>query len=670
MTKVEIVIMAADFKLTQNLKMSPNSQIKNLVPENLNDVPPQEEWKLGRFWFNLSIGKLQGVFLKLDTSTGLPIEPQEMEVRIVGADALGPTKDGEYWPDGLFDFNEQTKISDAMDEVNEALKDLAPAEATLLRGDMTLDVNGGFKTGKISRQDAMAPDQLRMVGVLEGQEIDYITTDSGVTATLPIEGNIVKKEQQVQFGRADQGIITTFFDDVEVDEGINLGENFNEDSRDYEEAVQGFDPEIDQTTTDVNGVETIRAINPNKDAYRSETGALTINRVERYNDFKKWQRGTGTVNFGRLDGQTPLTPGRHTFSVEHRGILSGPYSTNDSEVFYDPSTIAPATTINSFSIVTGTEKYVSGVPFYNQNITFGLNLNVTNVFNYTYWDKPLSLVAGNTDAGLVDWNDEKSNLAGNTIPSWDDEINLTDYVINYTGTKATEESVTLTAKAGKVATDWGAEVSQTIDMLVDTNPTTGNSTWLKETFFDEDFRLKQNTNFDDMTVVETANGTWNSENLLALGEAQQYMGDLVVAQRDFTSFGVNADYTSFVGNAQRYYRAFKAAGKPNSNGTIKFKTTNNIETSGDIEVLIKFPGLTGWLTLTELYDIQIFANTYTQDGSGVATDIRKTSNSVEIDWTIGTNSTVDSGYGYVLQVIINNQDAKISEIEEISPNWR
>lgn len=659
--------MAAEFKLHQHLKMSPNAQIKNLVPENLTDVPPEEEWKLGRLWFNSSIGKLQGVFLKLDKTTGMPVEPNELEVRIVGADALGPTKDGEYWPDGLFDFDEQTKIADAIDEVNEALKDLAPPQATLLNGDMVLTVDGGFKTGRISKQTASAPDQLRMNGVFEGTKINYITTDNSVVGTLPTDGLVVKGNQQQQFGRADQGTISVFFDDVQVDTGIDLLAVFNEDARDYYGVTQGFDPEIIQETKDVNGVVTNIEVNPNKLLYRSPSESLTINTVERYNDFKKWQRGTGTVEFGVLESQPEITPGRHTFFVEHTGIINGPYQTNQAEVFYDPNTIKPTTTITDFSLNTSVSKYVSGVEFKNSGISFSVGLTSTDVFNYTYWDKPISLTASNTDISDLEWNHNDSNLSDVTVPFWYDEFILTNHIVNYTGINSTTESVVLTAKAGKVATGWGNQDEKTINLLVDTNPVSGNSTWLKETFLDEDYRLYKTINFDDTTEVETNTGVWDSEKLLTSGDAQQYMGDLQLAQTDYNPFGANTDYSGFAGTTQNYYRAFKAPNKPNSNGTIKFSSSATFGT--DVQVNIKFPGITGWLSLTELYDTQIFTNAYTTDGTGCATDIRKSANYTEIDWTIGTNSTVDSGFGYVLEVIIQN-DIKISEIEEISPNWR
>src|SRR5574344_1027663 len=163
--------MASDFILKQTLKLSPNAQIKHLVPENLSEILPREEWKLGRIWFNNSIGKLQGVFLKLDKSTGLPVQPEEWEIRIVGADALGPTKDGEYWPDGLFDFTEQTKIADAMDDVSEALKDLAPSEATFLRGDLNL--KQPIKSGRVSKL-INTPNSFDLFDVQPGDLINYI----------------------------------------------------------------------------------------------------------------------------------------------------------------------------------------------------------------------------------------------------------------------------------------------------------------------------------------------------------------------------------------------------------------------------------------------------------------------------------------------------------------
>ena len=79
----------ADVLFKQHIKLSPNGQFKNLVVEKLDKEPPKEEWRDGRIWYNTTIGKYQGIFYKLDPKTGLPIEPKELEIRILGADELG-----------------------------------------------------------------------------------------------------------------------------------------------------------------------------------------------------------------------------------------------------------------------------------------------------------------------------------------------------------------------------------------------------------------------------------------------------------------------------------------------------------------------------------------------------------------------------------------------------
>lgn len=665
--------MAADFRLKQNLKMSPNAQIKNLVPENLSDVPAESDWKLGRIWFNTSIGKLQGVFLKLDKVTGLPVEPEEWEVRIVGADALGPTKDGGYWPDGLFDFTEQTKIADAMDDVNEALKDLSPPEATLLRGNLVM-VDQELKTGKVSKTNGSAPHQLNMVGLTEGAQIDYIISNPVVTATLPTDGLVVKGKQQQQFGRADQGIIKVVVDDLPVDAGLNLKSLFNEPSRDHFGIVQGYDPEVNQTIVGIDGVEKSLVANPNKLQYKSSTGALTINTVERYNDFKKWQRGTGTVKYNP-------TPGRHTIRVEHDGIISGshlnaeiptdPFKTNDMVVFYDPSTVAPTTQITSLILKTGNTKYVSGVPYFNNNITFSVNFKADDVFNYTYWDKPISLSMNGTTAGLMEWNHNSSNLSGLSVPLWNDVFSLNGYVIRYTASASMTDRVTLTTKAGKPTTGWGPETTASLNVLIDTNPENNNSTSLKETFLDEEYRMKIgliNTG-DVESVKSNTKGTWVSSVPLQSGEAQQTFGTLVKAKSKYDDYNVAVDYTAYAGITQEYYRRiYTQTNKPNSNGKLKIKTTGIVGT--DFDIFIKLPSLTGWMNISEHFDLVTFSNNRLSDGIGCGTGYTKTTDGYEFPWTAGNLSTINSGFGYLVRVVLKTNNFKITEIEEISENWR
>ncbi len=650
--------MAAEFLLKQHLKLSPNAQIKNMVPESISAVPPESEWKVGRMWFNTTIGKYQGIYLVLNPKTGLPVEPILMEVRVLGADELGPTSDGEYWPDGLFQFDTTTKIADAMDDVNEALKDLAPSDASLLKGNLNVGVT--FKTGKISQQNSLAPHTLNLSEIQPGTELNYIITTDSFSATLPTEGLIIKGKQQTQFGKADKGVIKLYLDDTAVDDGINLFTQFNESSRDYYGVIQGFDPDIIQPTSDSTGVITNLSVNPNKLGYRSTTDTLTINTISRYNDFKKWQQGTGTINLNNL------VPGKHTFYVEHSGLLGGPYKTNTSTVFYDPNTTAPQTRISDFSLQNGTTKYVSGIPFYNTDITFNLTLTVNDAFSYTYWDKPIRLYATDTDACDMAWNHITSNLKDTIIPLWSDTIEIESHTINYTRINSTTESIELKAKAGKTATGYGEEKNNIIKMLIDTNPISGNSTSMKETFFDENFRLEDTTDFNDAVVVQT--GNWDSASELTLGKAQVYMGALLVAQRDFNEFGVDINYSSLSDNNQKYYRSFFAANKPASHGILKVTTTATIGV--DFDISIKFPGITGWLNINELYDVEDFVNNHMVDGTACGTNPKKSTSGYEFSWTIGLLSTYNSNYGYVIMVTLKNNNVKLNEIEEISNNWR
>jgi hypothetical protein len=225
----------------------------------------------------------------------------------------------------------------------------------------------------------------------------------------------------------------------------------------------------------------------------------------------------------------------------------------------------------------------------------------------------------------------------------------------------------LTAKAGKVSTSWGNTDVSTLKLLVDTYSDNNNSTYLKETFIDEEFRLLDTTDFDNGgEIIETV-GDWDSTLLLTEKNAQQFLGNLQVAKDNYSEYGVEVDYTSFQNDDQIYYRPMYAVNKPNSNGTLKIYTKATI--GNDYEVFIKFPTITGWLDITKLYDVQDFSNNKTVDGTGCAVNINKKSTSFEVDWTIGTNSTNDSNFLYVVKIILKNKNTIINEIAEISNNW-
>lgn len=643
--------------------MSPNAQIKNLVPENLSVIPPESEWKIGRIWFNTSAGKFQGVFLKLDNASGLPLVPSQLEVRTVGVDVLGPTRDGTYWPDGLFNFTEQTKISDAMDVVNEALKDLAPPEATFLRGDLVV-FDQKMLTGRISKLNAACKDVIKMSGASVGTLINYIITNPNVKANLPVTGLFAKGKKQQQFGRADKGVMTVIVDEKPTDVGLNLYQLFNESGRDHFGIVQGYDQPITQSFLDVDGISHNINANPNKNNYKSSSGSLTIGKVERYNDFKKWQCGSGIVNVA-------ITPGYHVIKVEHTGIIPDLVcKTNDLQLFYDTNNIKPICTIMSFLVSNGDKKYISGIPFYTKNISFALKFKAENVFSYTYWDYPISLKIQGDEEKLLAWNDPSSNLNTVDVPFWDDNFTLNSYVIDFNQTNTYYDKITLVTKAGKPSTGWGDEIMKSINILIDTNPINSNSTPTKETFLDEDYRIRiDGVDTDNVLSVAThTKNTWLSNVPLRDGEAQQMFGALIKAKDNFSLYNTDVDYSIFNKPEQVYYRRFFIDNKPNSNGTLKIDTDGIIGV--DFDLFIKLPSVTAWLNTNVLFDIETFINKKNINGTGCGVGLIKTTNGYEIPWSTGNLSTHNSGFGYLIKVVLKNDDTKITGIEEISKNWR
>lgn len=154
------------------------------------------------------------------------------------------------------------------------------------------------------------------------------------------------------------------------------------------------------------------------------------------------------------------------------------------------------------------------------------------------------------------------------------------------------------------------------------------------------------------------------------GNAQQSFGSLQKARTSYTSYyNTIADYTSLGGVNQEYYRRFyPATNKPNSNGQLLIKTAGTIGT--DFDVFIKFPSLTAWLDINKLFDLQVFTLNKMVDGTGCATSISKASDLYTIGWSIGGLSTVNSGYGYLVKVVLKTNTVKIDEMEESSANWR
>ena len=632
-----------DFVLKQNLKLSLNGNVKNFVPEYIDGTPPEEELVLGRIWFNTQIGNFQTVRNKID-SDGNPI-PGELEVVLLGSDELGFTRDGEYYPDGLFNFTINTKVADAVDEINEALKDIAPANASPLHGDILLNENP--ITMKLSGLDN-SDREFRITSFQTNDEIPVFNIQT-ISGNSPTKGYYEKGAYQEQFGNADQGIFKLFLNDEEID-NVDLGNNFYEPSRELN-VVQGYDAPIYQYLTNQDGtVEKVLA-NPNKDNFIGSNEFLIINKIEKYNDFKKWQKGTASFNLSLVNGENNFYLG-HTTNIEN--------TTNTTNVFFNPN--QDSVTIEDFSFSTyGDYKVLSGIPYLNQNIQNNVSAKLLNLFKYTYFDVPLEISSDVSTKKFI-WNDSNFSLADKEYPNFDDELVIDNFKIDFDEINYVSDNLTITIKG---TNNIGAsESSITQKILIDTY--SDISTLLDEYFVSETYRLPTSTNSDDLENVESNKGKWNSEKLLEEGEAQVAQGILKQANQNYEEYGLDTDYTDLANSDQVYYR-FIQSNNPNSNGEIFIKTYNNL--NDDFDAFIKLPGITGWLDLSKPFDVEDFNNNYKSDGTGCSTGIEKVYNGYNLKWTVGTNSTNDTNNQILIKIVIKN-DVKIYQISEISDGWR
>jgi hypothetical protein len=632
--------MSADFVLKQHLKLNINGVVKNFVVEALDDIPPKEEWRIGRIWYNKNLNKIQYITYKTDNDGNIL---DEMVVKNIDDGILNFPADHTFL-DGLFQFTPKTKISDAIDEINEALKDLAPAEATTLRGNLIL--NNVYKSGYLSNN---IPNDFNIKDFKNGKFINYIVLNEKINCELPKQGVYEKGKQQLQFGKADEGEINLLLNDENI-LSVSLKNAFYEPSRDIDGAIQGYDYPIEQKLV-INGEEKIIEVNPNKDKFKDENekGELIISKVEKYNNFKKFQRGEGRFSVGLIKGENAL-------KVIHKDVLGGPYETKELKVFYEPKGDEIELNLNNLKII-GNKKYLSGIGFLNNNIKVSFDLDIKNLFKYTYYLNPIKIKLPYMIEKEENWKNDASNLKDKDIPNYDDELKFENYVLNYDANNVQMEGIIVNIKAER-PTDIKS-ISETLNVLIDTKQKTSEN--YVENFDDEYYRLSQNIDFDNTDEIKNNINNWKSDEKLGDTDAQVYLGKLIKAKDKFGDI----DYTNNVNNNQVYIRPF-IFDKPSSNGKIKIITENNL--GQDFDLYMKIPGVTGWLDLSKYFDVEDFDKNYKNDGTGCATEINKKFNEINVKWTIGTHSLNESDNMYLIKIVIKEKNTEIEKIEEISDN--
>ena len=529
---------------------------------------------------------------------------------------LGIPSDGTY-DDGLLDFTEDTYVNDAIDEINEILKYLAPEDAEPLLG---IDWVQTFYTGKVSNPTTYTANGY----ITPGTDTNYITT-----------GNILNGPNTnlaTSFNKADQGSILLNIDGTDVD-SFDLAGNFNEAERD---GAQSYPPAT------------------------STNNYIQIDSVEKYNNFPLWQKGNLQILIGATFSNSDLSnPNDHRIIVTH-DLDTDQVVTYD--IFLDQDLDPDSVTGPNVTENTPVIKELSGVKFYGLNSTFDLAFSATNAFRYTY----LTHVGTFSGSGIntIEYNIGDTGVSPSSEPVNDNDTLSINTTFTLDSADQFNDNTIYTLVFHKPVSDHGPYQEAITDhRMIDTYADASDD--LGDFFVDENYRLPDTYNFDSYSSGIT--GQWDSTVGLTNGNAQVIGHQLIYPHIDYTTGYLptqdsDTNYSTFTGD-QVYYRAMQQTGSPHSNGTIRLgNITWNDISSGNIKLEIKLPTQTGWLDLSQQFNVATFTGA---DGDGAMTSHTDTAQGVEVSWSAGTFSTADSGYRYYVRLTIVDNTKIVTSLEEI-----
>lgn len=541
---------------------------------------------------------------------------------------LGVPSDGSY-DDGLLPFDENTFVSDAVDEINEVLSDLVPAPPDELTGTNLLG-NRTLYTGKL-------PTGLNSVwyqeGEVAGNTISRIIINNSVTMS--------SIDPSTRFNKGDEGTLIARHNNggsgLTVTGTLDIDANF--DGSVVGPAVQ------DLSTWDSQGVG-----DPCTNAivtFSGGTGNLEVTHVGWHNDFNYWQRMNAEINAASLQ------EGFHGYVMTH-SVPTGDQSTNQYKLWYDDDSnglsfsVSPSVSENTLS----SSKYISGVRYYSTGDTFDITYSGINIYRKCYHTTHVSTYR-------FDGESSTSNTNPATTPHYTDDIGVAKTITidrpNYYSMDARLDA--------SLHHPWKTPVNATspsLNMLVATCG--GDNDAKHEYFCEETYRLP-NGSYD--TVPSGITGNWNSQTTLVSGQALVYNLRVQSANsgHNFTTYlpSGSPNYSAFSGD-QVFLRALYDTSS-HSNGTISITgiSTSDLGAvgAGNVNLEIKLPTQTGWLDAGKGYNNATFLGA---DGDGCQTSM--TDGSVVV--TFDTFTTANSGGMIILKFTFRNTSAYCSYI---GINW-
>ena len=428
---------------------------------------------------------------------------------------------------------------------------------------------------------------------------------------------ILSNRNTQQFKDADKGILYCYINDDKVDE-FNLGEWFNEEER-----------ETGQTYPRQFGINNI----------------IEILSVGPYNQYATYQRADFQLNIK----ENLLIQGENKIRLEHEvGNLTEDINvTEDFIIFWDEFDGSMGfKEIYVEEVELNSNKYLSGVRYYSLGDRMKLKFEAENVFNNTYVkDKQIYVYTENFGITPFYTNYEDENMLGQPIPQLGENLfYINEFNLTVDGIYSSQPELRLEA-----TNPFGTykQIKNNTNMLI--NTVIGSSTDLREDFVDEVYRLP----IADYDNIPSIYNQWDSTQPLGLKDLLVFNNSLVYPETNFTKYKpINTVNYSTASGARSYIRAFKDS-NPHNNGKLVIDGFYNADPN--IKVEIKLPGLTGWMSLNNKYNVADFTGA-DDDGCLVS------NKTINYEWTSGEFSTANSNYIVLIKITMYQSTNSISSI--------
>lgn len=524
------------------------------------------------------------------------------------SDGTNTDHDSRYYAKSVMD----TKLATLTEELD-ALKYLIPDDASPISGTLKL-ASGTYYEGYLSH------------GYTSGQRYVTLAAEQFYQKIVKNETITLTAASDAQFNDADDGVIYLYLNDNIIDT-FDLGTNFNESKR-----------AGNQTYTPATG----------------SNGYLKITSVGMYNNYSSYQKGS----FAVILDKNILVIGENSIKVSHILSNSTIESTNELIIFFDPSN--DAISFDNFGVAQNkliSNKWLSGIRYYSTNDALTFSFQVNKLFNNTYiYPNQISVDA--SQFGVTSYYVNHKSSGSSYIDYGQPFI---DAIMKSSETKTINNSGIYTncpvlKLKGYNLLGASAEYTYSLNMLINTCPAKSND--LHEYFIDENYRMP----ISEYTSVPTSyKNLWNSSSIIGANDLQVYNGSLVYPRLDFTSNYLPAQTVNYKGySGTKYYiRAFVDSGTPHNNGIIYLEGFD-MSSNTNIDVDIKLPGITEWMSLTTFYNEADF-NGYDGDGCLVNHD------TYYYQFTTGKFSTSNSGYMILIRISMTQNN--FASISDFSINW-